>query len=159
MSDGRFEAAQPDELWCGDITDIWAGEGWLYPAVFIGLYSRMAVGRSMSGRVTSRPVAGALEIGVARRGRPISQLVHSDRGSQYASSPFRTSSFLLRPSASERRAPTNFSTRETADCFAVMADYYTLAALVRQFNLSPAWGAKYSFGITFGAIYSPFAFD
>lgn len=82
MLERRFEVAQPDEVWCGDITYIWTDEGWLYLAVFIDLYSRMVLGWSMSERMTSRLVVDALEMGIGRRGRAISPLVHSDRGSQ-----------------------------------------------------------------------------
>jgi transposase InsO family protein len=85
----RFTVSQADEVWCGDITYIWTDEGWLYLAVFIDLYSRMVVGWSMSERMTSQLVVDALEMGISRRGRAVSPLIHSDRGSQYASSSFR----------------------------------------------------------------------
>ncbi len=75
--------------WTGDITYVWTDEGWLYLAVFIDLYSRMVVGWSMASRMTSELVEAALTMGVARRGGQAPQLVHTDRGSQYASASFR----------------------------------------------------------------------
>ncbi len=85
----EFAQTAPDRAWAGDITYIWVGEGWLYLAVFIDLYSRMVVGWSMSERMTSGLVEAALAMGVARRGGRAPLLVHTDRGSQYASAGFR----------------------------------------------------------------------
>src|SRR5262249_18812876 len=80
----RFDPASPNESWVADITYIPTREGWLYLAAVDDLYSRRIVGWAVGGRVTSRLVAGALEMAVARR-RPGAGLVaHSDRGSQYA---------------------------------------------------------------------------
>lgn len=85
----EFQQAAPDRAWAGDITYIWTEEGWLYLAVFIDLFSRMVVGWSMSERMTSELVESALLMGVARRGGQAPLLVHTDRGSQYASASFR----------------------------------------------------------------------
>jgi putative transposase len=49
----------------------------------------MVVGWAMSERMTSELVVSAFEMGRARRGGEVRPLVHSDRGSQYASSGFR----------------------------------------------------------------------
>ena len=85
----EFRPAAPDQAWAGDITYVWTEEGWLYAAVFIDLFSRMVVGWSMSERMTSELVEAALRMGVARRGGRAPLLVHTDRGSQYASASFR----------------------------------------------------------------------
>jgi putative transposase len=85
----EFQQAAPDRAWAGDITYVWTAEGWLYLAVFIDLYSRIVVGWSMSSRMTSELVEAALSMGVARRGGKAPLLVHTDRGSQYASASFR----------------------------------------------------------------------
>jgi transposase InsO family protein len=37
-----FTAAGPDQTWVADITYLWTGEGWLYLAVVLDLYSRAA---------------------------------------------------------------------------------------------------------------------
>ena len=67
------------------VTYIGTDEGWLYLAVFLDLYSRLVVGWSMSERMTSDLVVDALMMGMGRRGQAINPLIHSDRGSQYAS--------------------------------------------------------------------------
>ena len=40
------EIGAPNRCWAGDITYIMTGEGWLYLAVVIDLYSRMVIGWS-----------------------------------------------------------------------------------------------------------------
>jgi len=84
----EFTVEEPDEAWVSDITYVETAQGWLYLCVFIDLYSRMVVGWSMSSNMTADFVLDAFDMGVRKRGRaPI--LVHSDRGSQYASHLFR----------------------------------------------------------------------
>jgi Transposase and inactivated derivatives len=87
--DRGFNVSEPDKVWVSDITYLWTAEGWLYLAIFLDLFSRMVVGWSMSERINSELVVSAFEMGQTRRGRSVSPLVHSDRGSQYASSRFR----------------------------------------------------------------------
>ncbi len=84
----NFSVARPNEVWTSDITYIWTDEGWLYLVVFLDLYSRLVVGWAISERMTSELVEAALLQGQRRRGRAVSPLVHSDRGSQYASAAF-----------------------------------------------------------------------
>ena len=84
----NFNVEEPDEVWVSDITYIHTSQGWLYLCVFIDLYSRKIVGWSMSTKMTAEFVLDAFRMGVDMRGRaPI--VVHSDRGSQYASAVFR----------------------------------------------------------------------
>jgi putative transposase len=85
----QFDVTEPDCVWASDITYCWTGEGWLYLAVVIDLYSRKVVGWSMSRRITSSLVCDALMMAIWRR-RPGAGLIHhSDRGVQYASRAFR----------------------------------------------------------------------
>lgn len=83
-----FKVSEPDKVWVSDITYLWTDQGWLYLAIFLDLFSRMVVGWSMSERMTSDLVISAFQMGQKRRGG-VSPLIHSDRGSQYASSSFR----------------------------------------------------------------------
>ena len=79
----EFSASRPNLIWVSDITYVET-----HVAVFVDLYSRMVVGWSMSPRIDAELVSEAYEMGVQRRGaHPL--LVHSDRGSQYASKHFR----------------------------------------------------------------------
>jgi putative transposase len=89
LLDRQFKVTQPDKVWVSDITYVWTEEGWLYLAIFLDLYSRMIVGWSMSERMTAELLVSAFEMGQSRRGGRVNPLVHSDRGSQYASAAFR----------------------------------------------------------------------
>ena len=83
--DRQFEAPAPNRKWVADFTYLWTGEGWLYVAVVLDLYSRRVVGWSMSASMTAELVMNALMMAVWRRGKPSEPLHHSDRGSQYTS--------------------------------------------------------------------------
>ncbi len=81
----NFAAQGPDQVWCADITYISTGEGWLYLAVVLDLYSRKIVGWSMSDRMTATLVCDALRMALFRRHKPRGVIMHTDRGSQYCS--------------------------------------------------------------------------
>ncbi len=84
-----FSAATANERWASDITYIWTGQGWLYLAVVMDLYSRRIIGWSMSRRINRHLVLSALNMALAQR-RPQSDLIHhSDRGVQYLSDDFQ----------------------------------------------------------------------
>jgi len=85
----QFAPAAPDVAWVTDITYIPTGEGWLYLAVILDLYSRFVVGWAMSARITRALTLDALDMALARRGPPPGLLHHSDRGSQYASGDYQ----------------------------------------------------------------------
>jgi putative transposase len=79
-----FVADGPNQVWTADITYIPTGEGWLYLAVEMDLYSRRIVGWSMADHLRAELPLAALDMAVARR-RPSAGLIHhSDRGVQYA---------------------------------------------------------------------------
>jgi transposase InsO family protein len=83
--DREFRVERPDRVYAGDITYIQTDEGWLYLAVLIDLYSRAVVGWAMSERMTAQLVNDALMMAVWKRKPQKGLVVHSDRGSQYAS--------------------------------------------------------------------------
>ena len=87
--DRAFVASSANQKWVADFTYIWTGEGWLYVAVVIDLYSRRAVGWSMSSQMTAQLVTDALLMAIWRRGSPRALLHHSDQGSQYTSEQFQ----------------------------------------------------------------------
>ena len=84
-----FTATAPNQRWVADITYIRTGEGWLYLAVVLDLYSRAIVGWSMSHRITRDLVLKALLMALWRRHSEEDLVHHSDRGSQYAGSDFQ----------------------------------------------------------------------
>ena len=55
-----FEAPAPTRKWIADFTYAWTGEGWLYVAAVIDLFSRRVVGWSMSAALTAQLVTDAL---------------------------------------------------------------------------------------------------
>jgi putative transposase len=84
-----FSAETANERWASDITYIWAGQGWLYLAVVMDLYSRRIIGWSMSRRNNRHLVLNALSMALDQR-RPGENLIHhSDRGVQYLSNDFQ----------------------------------------------------------------------
>ena len=85
LLDRKFQVEQPDIVYVGDITYISTDEGWLYLAVLIDLYSRAVVGWAMSDRITAELANDALVMAVWKRKPNKGLMLHSDRGSQYAS--------------------------------------------------------------------------
>ena len=83
--DRRFDGWQVNQAWLGDITYIATGEGWLYLACVMDLASRRIVGWSMSDRIKADLVCQALKSAYWRRKPAEGLIMHSDRGTQYAS--------------------------------------------------------------------------
>jgi putative transposase len=88
--DRNFTVAAPNQAWVGDITYIATGEGWLFLAVVIDLFSRKVVGWSMRPDMHRDLVIDALSMAWLGRnpGKQTGLIFHSDRGSQYASEDF-----------------------------------------------------------------------
>lgn len=78
----RFLVKRPNVCWLSDITYIPTREGWLYLAAVMDLYSRAVVGWGMSQSLDGKLATDALQMAITRRGVP--EIVHSDRGSTYA---------------------------------------------------------------------------
>ncbi|WP_253454397.1 MULTISPECIES: IS3 family transposase [Erwinia] len=85
-----FYASGPNQKWVGDITYLRTGEGWLYLAVVIDLWSRSVIGWSMSSRMTAQLACDALQMALWRRKRPENVIVHTDRGGQYCSTNYQS---------------------------------------------------------------------
>ncbi len=85
----QFDVNGPEQAYVGDITYLWTQEGWLYLAVFIDLYSRKVVGWSIGSRMKAQLVCDALTMAIWQRRPAAGLIVHSDRGSQYASKSYR----------------------------------------------------------------------
>jgi putative transposase len=80
-----FQARKPNAVWTGDITAIPTGQGWLYLAVLLDLYSRRVVGWAVRPTLDTELVCAAWHMAVARRQPRRGLMHHSDRGSQYTS--------------------------------------------------------------------------
>jgi putative transposase len=84
----NFNPVGPNQIWAGDLSFLKTGEGWLYLAIVMDLYSRRIVGWYISKRMTRDLVEQAL-VKAHNLRKPSKGLVfHSDRGSQYTSTGF-----------------------------------------------------------------------
>ena len=82
----NFSVNRPNQSWVADITYLYTQEGWLYLSTIMDLYSRKIIGWSMHRRITQELVIQALYMAIKQRKPSIEGLLlHSDRGSQYAS--------------------------------------------------------------------------
>ena len=99
-----FSATEVNRRWASDITYLWTGQGWLYLAVVMDLYSRRIVGWSMNRRISRHLAVDALEMALGQR-QPVGELIHhSDRGGQYLSDDYQNllSSYGITCSMSDR---------------------------------------------------------
>lgn len=80
----EFRPVRPNQVWAGDITYIATGEGWLYLAVLMDLFSRRIIGWSMETRLHSSLAEATLGMALSQRRLTAPLLHHSDRGIQYA---------------------------------------------------------------------------
>lgn len=87
--DQQFTATAPNQKWVADITYLATGEGWLYLAGVIDLFSRKFVGWAMAETMTTELVTQALQMALRTRKPGADLLHHSDRGAQYASHDYR----------------------------------------------------------------------
>jgi putative transposase len=85
----EFRVTGPNQVWCSDITYIWAGTCWLYLAVVMDLCGRRVVGWAMSRSPDSELTKRALTKAYESRSRPAGVMFHSDQGCQYTSLMFR----------------------------------------------------------------------
>lgn len=83
--DRQFNPARPNQAWVTDITYIRTRSGWLYLAVVLDLFARKVVGWAMAPDMQATLVCRALQLAIAQRHPAPGLIVHSDRGSQYAS--------------------------------------------------------------------------
>ncbi len=78
-----FGAGARDLVWTSDITYIPTGEGYLYLAGVMDLFSRRIVGWSMATHLKQQLVLDAVRMALTRRRPAAGLLLHSARGSQY----------------------------------------------------------------------------
>lgn len=81
----QFNPLQPNHAWVCDITYLRTKTGWLYLAAVMELHSRKIIGWAMSPTMPAELVCRALRMALGQRQPGAGLIVHSDRGSQYAS--------------------------------------------------------------------------
>ncbi len=83
LLDRQFASAvAPNQVWLADMTYIATGEGWLYLAAILDLFSRKIVGWAMSETMPQELTLAALNMAITNRNPGPGLLHHSDRGSQ-----------------------------------------------------------------------------
>ena len=85
----NFAAGRPNQVWLADITYVPTGEGWLYLAAVLDLFTRKIVGWAMREHMQAELTIAALTMAIQRQKPPPGVIHHSDRGSQYAAAGYR----------------------------------------------------------------------
>jgi len=87
----RFEAAEPNQRWVGDTTELLIGGSGakLFLAAIVDLFSRFVVGWALSAVNDRHLTLKALEMAVRRRCPDAGLMHHSDQGSPYASEDYQ----------------------------------------------------------------------
>ena len=85
----ELKTVRPDQLWVTDATCVLTGEGWLYLVAVLDVHTRRVLGWSMGPILDAPMTIAALAMAVSRRRPPPGLIVHSDRGTQFASAAYR----------------------------------------------------------------------
>lgn len=87
--DRKFEADRPNQRWVGDTTELATGNGKLFLAVILDLFSRYIVGWALSPANDRFMTMKALDMAIKHRCPEAGLLHHSDQGSTYASEDYQ----------------------------------------------------------------------
>ena len=98
------KATRPNQVWVTDATCVLTGQGWLYVVAVLDVYTRRVVGWSMGQSLDANMATSALLMAVSQRLPPAGLIVHSDRGTQFASALYRETLAKHRLVASMSRA-------------------------------------------------------
>ena len=80
----------PNQVFAGDITYIATGEGFLFLAIFLDIFTRKIVGFAAEDNMRKELIIEALNMALSQQDvRPGETIAHSDQGSQYASDEYR----------------------------------------------------------------------
>jgi putative transposase len=85
----NFTAERPNQVWLTDITCVPTGEGWLYLAAMLDLFTRKIIGWAMGDHMRAELIIAALSMAIHRQKPPTGLVYHSDRGSQNAAADYR----------------------------------------------------------------------
>ena len=131
-----FDPSGPDQVWAADVTQFRTGEGWLYLAAVLDLWSRRVLGWSMGTSASAELVTDALVMAATRR-RPHHRVVHhSDKGAAYTS-------LLFSQRVAELELDQSFGT--TGDCYdnaAVESFFATLKRELAWIHRTERWAAR-----------------
>jgi putative transposase len=85
----NLSATRPNQVWVTDATCVLTGQGWLYIVALLDVYTRRIVGWAMHESLDAQLAVKALRMAIEQRRPPPSLIVHSDRGTQFASAVYR----------------------------------------------------------------------
>jgi transposase InsO family protein len=78
-----------NQVWVSDATGILTAQGWLYLVAVLDVFTRRVVGWAMSTSLDAPLVIAALRMALMQRQPAQKLIIHSDRGSQFASGAYR----------------------------------------------------------------------
>jgi putative transposase len=87
---GPFRVTGPNRVWVGDMTFVRTRTGFLHLSILLDLYSRRIVGWAMGKRPDCALALSALGMALLQRLPGRGLIHHTDRGSPYSSTAFRT---------------------------------------------------------------------
>ena len=85
----ELKADRPDQLWVTDATCVLTGEGWLYVVAVLDACTRRVLGWAMGSILDAPMTIAAFRMALSRRRPAPGLIVHSDRGTQFASAAYR----------------------------------------------------------------------
>jgi transposase InsO family protein len=83
----KFAAERPNQVWLADVPYVPTGQGWLYLAVVLDLFTRKIVGWAMRDHLRAELTIAALTMAIQRQKPPPCLIHHSD--SQRINASFR----------------------------------------------------------------------
>jgi putative transposase len=86
----RTHATRPNHIWVGDLTYLAVAGRWWYLAVVLDQYSRRVLAWRLGAIRDSRLTRAVIDAAIRRRRPPAGLIFHSDRGSEFLGTPFRT---------------------------------------------------------------------
>src|SRR6266702_5907057 len=85
----KLALRRSNQVWVSDATGVLTAQGWLYLVAVLDVFSRRVIGWAMSQLLDASLVITALRMALNRRHHSHNLIVHSDRGAQFASAPYR----------------------------------------------------------------------
>jgi transposase InsO family protein len=86
----RTRATRPNQIWVGDLTYLAVAGRWWYLAAVLDQYSRRVLAWRLGSTRDSRLTRAVIDAALRRRRRSQRLTFHSDRGSEFLGTPFRT---------------------------------------------------------------------
>jgi transposase InsO family protein len=85
----ELKVKRRDRVWVTDATCVLTGQGWLYVVALLDVYTRRVVGWAMHESLDAQLAVNALRMAITQRRPKPKLIVHSDRGTQFASALYR----------------------------------------------------------------------